>query len=204
MKKALIVVDLQNDFLPGGALAVKTGNEIIPLINKTQTFFDIVIATQDWHPKNHVSFAKNHHLKKGDIINVGGNQQILWPVHCVENSWGAEFAKDFDTKHVKKIFHKGVDPMIDSYSTFFDNERKRDTGLDAYLREKKVQDVYFAGLATEYCVFYSAIHAKELGYNVFVMLDACRGIELHPGDIENAIVGMKKIGVKIINTSEIN
>lgn len=196
--KALVIVDVENDFLPGGALGVRDGDKIIPLLNDIQKKFDTVVATLDWHPFNHISFAESHHKKVGDVIDVNGIQQILWPRHCVQNTEGSQFAVGFDTHHIVKIFHKGVDPQIDSYSAFFDNAENKSTGLDLFLKEKKVTDLYIAGLTTEYCVKYSALDAKRLGFNVFVILDACRPVELHPGDERKAIDEMKKAGVHII------
>jgi nicotinamidase/pyrazinamidase len=193
--KALIIVDLQNDFLPGGALAVPRGDEIILLANRLQRRFDVVLATQDWHPPDHGSFASNHAGKKpGDRIMLDGIEQILWPVHCVQNTHGAEFAPSFNTKRIAHVFHKGIDPRIDSYSTFFDNAHRRSTGLAEYLKERSVQDLYLLGLALDYCVKYSALDARQLGLNTHVILDGCRGIELERGDIDCALDEMKRVG----------
>jgi nicotinamidase/pyrazinamidase len=193
--KALIIVDLQNDFLPGGALAVPRGDEIILLANRLQRRFDVVLATQDWHPPDHGSFASNHAGKKpGDRIMLDGIEQILWPVHCVQNTHGAEFAPSFNTKRIAHVFHKGIDPRIDSYSTFFDNAHRRSTGLAEYLKERSVQDLYLLGLALDYCVKYSALDARQLGLNTHVILDGCRGIELERGDIDRALYEMKRVG----------
>ncbi len=193
--KALIIVDLQNDFLPGGALAVPRGDEIILLANRLQRRFDVVLATQDWHPPDHGSFASNHPGKNpGDRIMLDGIEQILWPVHCVQNTHGAEFAPSFNTKRIAHVFHKGIDPRIDSYSTFFDNAHRRSTGLAEYLKERSVQDLYLLGLALDYCVKYSALDARQLGLNTHVILDGCRGIELERGDIDRALDEMKRVG----------
>lgn len=203
-KKALIMVDLQNDFCTGGNLAVPGGEEVIPLANQLQAKFDIVIATQDWHPVDHVSFAANHANKKiGDVVMVDDIPQILWPVHCVQGSDGAELHADLDISKVKKIFHKGSDKNIDSYSAFFDNEHLRSTGLGDYLRSLYVQDVYLLGLATDYCVKYSAHDAVKLGFNVFVIEDACRGVELQSGDVGNAIAEMRAAGVKVVSSNDL-
>ncbi|MCB0847700.1 MAG: bifunctional nicotinamidase/pyrazinamidase, partial [Bacteroidetes bacterium] len=176
MKKALIIVDIQNDFLPGGALAVNEGDQIIPLVNSIQNQFDLIVATQDWHPANHGSFAANHQEKTpGEVIDLYGLTQVLWPVHCVQNSPGAEFASDLDMKEVAKIFHKGTDPNIDSYSGFFDNGRKKKTGLGDFLQSEGVTHVYVVGLATDYCVKYTALDAASLGFQTTVIKDACRG-----------------------------
>src|SRR6266700_7563810 len=150
---ALIIVDLQNDFLPGGALPVPLGDEVIPLANELQRKFELVLATKDWHPPDHGSFAANHPGKKsGDRIMLDGIEQILWPVHCVQNTRGAEFASTFDTSRIARIFHKGIEPRIDSYSTFFDNALLMETGLADDLKERAIRDIYVLGLVLDYCV----------------------------------------------------
>jgi nicotinamidase/pyrazinamidase len=202
--KALIIVDLQNDFLPGGALPVPYGDEVIPLANELQRRFDLVVATQDWHPPDHGSFAANHPGKKpGDRIMLDGIEQILWPVHCVQNTHGAEFAPSFDTSRIAHVFHKGVDPLIDSYSTFFDNAHRRHTGLAHYLEERSIKDIYLLGLALDYCVKYSTLDARQLGLNTHVILDGARGIDLKPGDIDRAIEEMKRVGATILKSSDL-
>jgi len=202
--KALIIVDLQNDFLPGGALAVPGGDEVVPLANELQRRFDVVLATQDWHPPDHGSFAANHPGKKsGDRIMLDGIEQILWPVHCVQNTHGAEFAPSFDTKRIAHVFHKGIDPGIDSYSTFFDNAHRRSTGLADYLKDRAIKDIYLLGLALDYCVKYSALDARELGLNTHVILDGCRGINLQPGDLDRAVDEMKRASATILQSGEL-
>ncbi len=202
--RALILTDLQNDFMPGGALPVPDGNEIITLINRLQSSFDLVLATQDWHPSNHGSFAANHPGKNpGDIIMLNGLEQILWPVHCVQNTKGADFVGELDTSLIDRIFKKGTDPEIDSYSGFFDNGHKKDTGMGNYLKEKSVTDVYILGLATDYCVKFTAIDASHLGFNTFLIADACRGVNLNPGDVDSAIGEMEKAGVSVIRVRDI-
>ncbi|MCB0839717.1 MAG: bifunctional nicotinamidase/pyrazinamidase [Bacteroidetes bacterium] len=199
MKKALIIVDIQNDFLPGGALAVNEGDQIIPLVNSIQNQFDLIVATQDWHPANHGSFAANHQEKSpGEVIDLYGLTQVLWPVHCVQNSPGAEFASDLDMKQVAKIFPKGTDPDIDSYSGFFDNGRKKKTGLGDFLQSEGVTHVYVVGLATDYCVKYTALDAASLGFQTTVIKDACRGVNLQPNDTEDALSEMLAKGIKIM------
>lgn len=179
--KALIVVDLQNDFVPGGSLAVPRGNEIIPLINRLQEMFDLVVATQDWHPKNHLSFASNHPGKNVfDTIRLGGIEQVLWPDHCLQGEKGAMFVKGFDERRVEAIFRKGTDPEIDSYSGFFDNGRRKSTGLGDYLKGRGVKQVYVCGLAAEFCVLYTALDAIELGFETFYIEDATRALS-HEG-----------------------
>jgi nicotinamidase/pyrazinamidase len=195
------MVDLQNDFCSGGNLAVPFGEDVVPIANALQKTFPLVIATKDWHPKDHISFASNHPQKKiGDKIKVGEIEQILWPDHCIQESAGSEFHSALDVTRINKIIFKGTDKKIDSYSAFFDNAHLRQTGLNDYLREHHVQDVYIMGLATDYCVKYSCHDAVALGFNVYVIEDACRGVELKKGDIEKAISEMKNEGVKIIQS----
>ena len=200
----LIIVDVQNDFLPGGALAVPRGDEIISLANDLQKRFELVVATQDWHPPDHGSFAANHAGKKpGDRIMLDGIEQILWPVHCVQNTTGAEFASGLETERFARIFQKGIDPKIDSYSTFFDNAHRRATGLADYLRQRGVTDIYICGLALDYCVKYSVLDARQLGFNADVIVDACRGINLAPGDVDLAIKEMQASGARIMRSDEL-
>ncbi len=175
--KALIVVDLQNDFVPGGSLAVPRGDEIIPLVNKIQEKFDLVVATQDWHPKSHLSFASNHPGKNVfDVVMLNGLEQVLWPDHCVQGEKGALFSRNFDDRRVEAIFRKGTDPSIDSYSGFFDNGRKKSTGLGDYLRGRGVRQVYVCGLAAEFCVLYTALDAIELGFETYYLEDVTRSL----------------------------
>jgi nicotinamidase/pyrazinamidase len=201
---ALIILDLQNDFLPGGALPVPHGDEVIPVANELQRQFGLVVATQDWHPADHGSFAANHAGKKpGDRIILDGIEQILWPVHCVQNTRGAEFAPSFETRGIAHVFHKGIDPVIDSYSTFFDNAHRRHTGLAHYLEERSIKDIYLLGLALDYCVKYSALDARQLGLNTHIILDGCRGIDLEPGDIAGALDEMKRVGAVLLKSSDL-
>jgi len=203
-KKALILIDLQNDFCKGGSLAVPDGDLVIPIANQLQNYFDIIVATQDWHPHDHASFAVNHNgLQAGDVITLQGVQQVLWPAHCIQDTKGAEFHPDLNVHKVNKIFHKGTDKNIDSYSAFFDNAHLRATGLGDYLKDHHVQEVYIMGLATDYCVKYSALDAKALGFNVSVIEDACRGVELNEGDIAKALNEMRAAGIKLILTKDI-
>jgi nicotinamidase/pyrazinamidase len=201
---ALIIVDLQNDFLPGGALAVPHGDEVIPLANQLQPRFDLVLATQDWHPPDHGSFSPNHPGKKpGERIMLDGIEQILWPVHCVQNTHGAEFAPSFDTSRIAHVFHKGTERNIDSYSTFFDNAHRRHTGLAHYLDKRGIKDIYLMGLALDYCVKYSTLDARHLGLNTYVIVDGCRAIELESGDIARALAEMKRAGAVLLKSSEL-
>ncbi|MGB3774647.1 MAG: bifunctional nicotinamidase/pyrazinamidase [Leeuwenhoekiella sp.] len=176
--KALAIIDVQNDFMPGGSLAVAEGNLIVPQINKLQGHFDLVIATQDWHPVNHSSFAANHPGKKEfEAIDLIGSKQILWPVHCVQNSIGAQFDPALDTSKIEAIFRKGTDHTIDSYSGFYDNAHQKTTGLAGYLKEKGVREIYFCGLAADFCVYYSIIDALEEGFTATLITDATRPID---------------------------
>lgn len=202
--KALIIVDVQNDFLHGGALPVPRGDEIVPLANELQRKFELVVATQDWHPADHGSFAANHPGKKpGDRIILDGIEQILWPVHCVQNTPGAEFAPSFDTKRVARVFKKGTDPRIDSYSTFFDNAHRRATGLADFLKKRAVTDVFLLGLALDYCVKFSVLDARQLGFSAHVIADGCRAIALEPGDLEKALDEMKSSGAALLQSGEL-
>jgi nicotinamidase/pyrazinamidase len=174
---ALLIVDIQNDFLPGGSLAVPRGDEIIPVVNRLQGRFELVVATQDWHPAGHGSFASSHPGKKVfETVLLGGVEQILWPDHCVQGSPGAEFSRALDMKRVEVIIRKGTDPGIDSYSTFFDNARRKSTGLEGYLRQKGVDRVFLAGLAADFCVAYSMMDALSLGFAAVLIKDATRAI----------------------------
>lgn len=203
-KNALIMVDLQNDFCPGGSLAVPGGNEVVQMANQLQPYFDLVVATQDWHPQNHKSFATNHPGRRvGDTITIGNVSQVLWPIHCVQNSTGAQFHPRLNTDKVSKIIHKGVDANIDSYSAFFDNAHLRSTGLEAYLKEQGIKNIYIIGLATDYCVKYSVLDAIHLGFNVYVIADACRGVDLKSGDVDEAFEAMRRAGVEIICMKQI-
>jgi nicotinamidase/pyrazinamidase len=201
---ALILVDLQNDFLPGGALPVPNGDAVIPLANQLQGAFKLVVATQDWHPPNHSSFAANHSGRKpGETVQLKKRTQTLWPVHCVQSTHGAEFAPALMRNRINKVFKKGTDADIDSYSGFFDNGHRRDTGLGTFLKEKKVTEVYVLGLATDYCVKFTALDAVELGFNTWLVEDACRGVNLKPNDSRDAIEAMEQAGVKVISSKQL-
>lgn len=176
--RALIVVDVQNDFVTGGNLEVANGEQVIPLVNALSERFDLVVATQDWHPQAHKSFASNHPGKNTfDLITLDGLEQVLWPDHCVQGSHGAEFHPALSTTRIEAIFRKGMDPNIDSYSGFYDNGRKKSTGLAGYLHERKVQSVYVCGLAADYCVFFTVRDALQLGFRTFLIEDATRAID---------------------------
>ena len=196
---ALLLVDLQNDFCPGGALAVPEGDRIIPVVNELQKKFDLVVATQDWHPANHGSFAVNHPGKiPGDRIELAGLTQILWPVHCVQNTPGAELHPQLDRSAIARVFRKGEDPLLDSYSGFFDNGHRKSTGLDEYLKSRGIASVCVCGLATDYCVKFTAIDAVELGFETYLIEGACRGVNLTPGDVRRAVEEMSAKGVRMM------
>ena len=203
-KRALIIVDVQVDFLPGGALAVPKANEIVPLINHLISLpFDHIVATRDFHPPKHYSFASRWAKKAGERITIEGVEQILWPEHCVQGTKGSEFAPGLDVEHFDEVVYKGVNYQIDSYSTFFDNFKLRTTGLEDFLRLQGVEELYFAGIATDYCVFYSVIDAVELGFTPFVIVDACRGIDLQPGDIQEALKKMQAKGAELVTSEQV-
>ncbi|UII30678.1 bifunctional nicotinamidase/pyrazinamidase [Fulvivirga ulvae] len=199
---ALMIVDIQNDFTPGGSLAVPQGNEIIPVVNELQKSFELVIATQDWHPREHKSFASNHPGKKTfETTTLQGLEQILWPDHCVQGSKGAEFHAGLNLKKVEAIFRKGMDTEIDSYSGFYDNGHMKSTGLAGYLRERKVKNVYICGLAADFCVFYTAKDALKEGFGTYVIEDATRAID--PEGFSKAKEEIKALGGKVIMSSDV-
>jgi len=202
--RALIVVDLQNDFMPGGALPVPRGHEVVSVANRLMSSFDLVVASQDWHPADHGSFASRHPgHNAGDVIKVDGVDQVLWPDHCVQGTVGAAFHSDLNTAGIDKIFQKGVDPTIDSYSTFHDNAHRRSTGLADYLREQNVDEAYLLGLATDYCVKFSVIDAVRENFRAVVVEDGCRGIDLQPGDVTHAFDEMREVGAEVVSSDEI-
>ena len=202
--KALIVVDIQNDFLPGGSLAVTDGDPIISIVNALMKYFDFVVATQDWHPIDHESFASKHPDKKpGDKIILHGLDQVLWPDHCIQQTTGAEFSDRLDISQFNKIFQKGTDIHIDSYSGFFDNGKKKDTGLHDYLIKKGVDEVFIVGLATDYCVKFTAIDAVELGFKTNVIADATKAVDLIAGDFDRSLEEMRSKKINIIQSQDI-
>ncbi len=202
--RALVVVDPQNDFMPGGALAVPQGDAVVPVANALMPRFDLIVATQDWHPPNHGSFANQHPGKKpGDVIDLAGLRQDLWPPHCVQGTPGAAFHKNVESGRFAKIFHKGTDPSIDSYSAFFDNARRKSTGLGEYLKDRRVDEVYILGLATDFCVKFSALDAAKLGLKTIVVEDGCRGIDLQPGGTEEAFEQMRQAGATLVKSGQV-
>lgn len=202
--KALVIVDVQNDFIPGGALAVKDGEKVVPIINRLQQHFEIIVATQDWHPADHGSFAAHHPGKQpGDVIDLYGLQQVLWPVHCVQDSKGAEFHADLERSSWRGIFRKGTDNTVDSYSGFFDNGRRGDTGMGDFLKSQGVKSVFVCGIATDYCVKYTVLDAISLDFETYLVRDACRAVNLQPRDEDNAIQQMEAAGAKITTSKEL-
>ncbi len=184
--------------------AAPEGDRVIPVINRAQEKFDLVYATKDWHPAHHGSFAVNHAGRKpGDHIQLNGIDQILWPEHCVQDTPGAEFPERLITENIKQVFFKGTHPETDSYSAFFDNARQQSIGLDKFLKKNNINTLFLAGLATDYCVKFSALDAVELGYRTYVIENGCRGIDLMEGDVDRAFEEMKVAGVKLLRGVEI-
>jgi nicotinamidase/pyrazinamidase len=198
MKTALLVIDVQNDFCPDGALQVAGGNEIIPGINQEMTKYDYIILTQDWHPKGHSSFATSHDGRNPlDVIEMPYGDQVLWPDHCVQGSHGAEFHSELNTARANAVIRKGSNPLIDSYSAFFENDRKTPTGLHGYFRSLEIEKINLVGLATDFCVNYSAQDAAKLGYKVSVFEKMCRSIDIN-GSLALARTEMRECGVELI------
>jgi nicotinamidase/pyrazinamidase len=200
---ALIIVDVQNDFLPGGALPVKDGDTIIPVINDLQNKFDLVVATQDWHPADHKSFASSHPGKKVfEEIILDGLPQVLWPDHCVQQTFGAEFSTALDTKKIEAIFRKGMDKNIDSYSGFFDNGKKKSTGMADYLKGRGTTSIYVCGLAADYCVYFTALDGLELGFQSTIITDATKAID--ENNFKKVLQNFKSKDGKEITTDQIH
>ncbi|WP_207420493.1 bifunctional nicotinamidase/pyrazinamidase [Desertivirga brevis] len=200
--KALLIIDVQNDFLPGGSLAVPSGNEIIPVINKIQEKFDLVLATQDWHPSSHKSFASNHDGRVAfETVELKGLNQVLWPDHCVQGSYGAELSSEIDWKRSEVVIRKGTDPEIDSYSGFYDNGHLKSTGLAGLLKDRKIKSIYVAGLAADYCVYFTALDAISAGFDTFFIEDATRAIDAK--GVQEARKDLVVRGAKIITSDEL-
>ena len=201
--KTLAIIDVQNDFLPGGSLQVAGSDAIVPIINRIMGRFDLVVAAQDWHPQNHGSFASNHPGRKPfDEIELNGVRQVLWPDHCVQGSHGAEFTSALETRPIEAIFRKGTDPGIDSYSAFFDNGRRKSTGLADYLRGKGAQDLYLCGLAGDICVHFSALDALREGFKVYFIRDAATPLDLAvaPARLDH----LRRQGARVIDSNAID
>jgi len=200
--KTLVIIDVQNDFMPGGPLEVPEGNMIIPVINKIENYFDLIVATQDWHPADHRSFASNHLYKKPfDRVFLRGAEQILWPDHCIQGSSGAEFHTDIETKKIAAIFRKGMDLETDSYSGFYDNNHILTTGLAGYLREKGTSEIHFCGLAADICVYYSILDSISEGFSSILVEDASR--PLYPDKFDDVKCELAKKGAHIISSNEL-
>lgn len=201
---ALLVVDIQNDFCPGGALAVPGGDQIIPLVNTLQARFEHVVLSQDWHPGGHQSFASSHPGRQPfEMIEVPYGLQVLWPDHCVQGTRGAEFHSELDTTRAKLIVRKGMYPHIDSYSAFRENDRRTSTGLAGYLKELNIRRLFLCGIATDFCVKWSALDARATGFDVVVIEDACRGINVD-GSLEAARSEMLEAGVRLIHADDVS
>jgi nicotinamidase/pyrazinamidase len=195
----LVIVDLQMDFCPGGALAVPQGDQIVPLVNRLAAEFAHVVLTQDWHPRGHSSFASSHSARQPfDTIDLSYGRQILWPEHCVQGTTGAAFHPDLDVPHAELVLRKGFRTAIDSYSAFFENDRRTPTGLVGYLKERRFERVTLCGLATDFCVLYSAIDGRQAGFEVTVVTGACRGIDID-GSLSQAMRAMNEAGVTLLS-----
>ena len=204
-KKALLIIDIQNDFCPGGALAVPGGDEIVPLVNELSGLdkFSKVIATQDWHPPDHISFASNRDKEPFSEIEIDGIKQTLWPDHCVQASEGAYFHPDLDLKPVDLILRKGSNPAIDSYSAFLENDKKTETGLHYYLKGMDIEEICVCGLALDVCVYYSCLDGIKYGFKVNLLRDASRGIDQPDGSVDEALSDMEDKGVVITNSGKV-
>jgi nicotinamidase/pyrazinamidase len=202
---ALLVVDVQNDFMPFGSLPVTDGDAVVPVANRLMKRFGLVVATQDWHPADHGSFASNHPGSSvGDVVDLSGIPQVLWPDHCVQNTPGASFHSALDVTRIDHIVCKGVDPEIDSYSAFFDNAHRRDTGLREFLRSREVERVVIVGLATDYCVLFTALDARQADFEVLVARDGVRAVNLEPFDDERAFDEMRRFGCTVVDSGSLS
>lgn len=203
--RALLLVDIQNDFMPFGALPVAHGDQVVDVANGLMPAFDFVVASQDWHPLDHGSFARNHPgHSPGQVIELAGLEQVLWPDHCVQNTPGASFHSGLDVASIDAVVRKGSDPSIDSYSAFFDNAHRKDTGLDRLLRSAAVTEIVMLGLATDYCVLATALDARELGLMVTVVRDGVRAVDLNAGDGDAALETMRSAGCVLAMSDELS
>jgi nicotinamidase/pyrazinamidase len=204
VSRVLLVIDVQNDFCPGGSLAVEEGDQVVPVINRLMPLFDRVVATQDWHPDGHVSFASSHPGKKVlDVVDADGIEQVLWPDHCVQGTRGAELSPLLSVGSIELVLRKGLRRRLDSYSAFFENDHTTDTGLRYYLSGLGAREVFLCGLATDYCVRSSALDARRLGFDVALIQDACRGVDFPVGNVEKALSEMKDAGVRLIGSVDL-
>lgn len=203
-RSTLILVDFQNDFMPGGALGVKNGNEIVKPTNQVISNFDEVVFTLDWHPQNHISFASTWNKNQGEVVLAPHDvKQVLWPDHCIENTFGSCLVEDVNQNMPHKVFYKGARSDLDSYSIFFDQQGHVASEIDGYLKSKEVKTLFIAGLATEYCILFSALDAISLGYEVYVLIDCCKPVNLDPDDEKNALALMKEKGVQLITSNQV-
>lgn len=203
MTKALLIVDVQNDFLPGGALAVSNADQILPVINKLIEQFDCVLATKDYHPKNHISFASRWQQPVGSKVTVKAKEQILWPDHCIAGKWGSMLSDKLNSEKIKQEFFKGIDSEVDSYSIFFDQNLNPASNIKQYLSQHQISELYVVGLATEYCVKHTVLDALSLSYNVFVVIDACKAVNLDARDEQHALDEMISKGAHPIYSDEL-
>ncbi len=202
--RLLLIIDVQNDFCPGGSLAVEEGDAVVPVINMVIPFFPAAAATQDWHPEDHVSFASSHSGRKVlDTVDAQGIRQVLWPDHCVQGTRGAELHPRLDTRGIGLVLRKGMRRTLDSYSAFFENDRRTETGLKYYLKGLGIKEVFLCGLATDYCVFYSAMDARKLGFKAVLIRDACRGVDFPKGNVAKALEEMREAGVRMTDSKEL-
>ena len=204
-ERVLLIVDVQNDFCPGGSLAVDGGDEVVPVINGIIPLFSRVVATQDWHPADHVSFASNHPGRKPlDVVDAGGIEQVLWPDHCVQGTRGAELHSRLAIGHVELVLRKGIHQGLDSYSAFFENDHRTDTGLRYYLKGMGAREIFLCGLTTDYCVRSSALDARGIGLRVTVIVDACRGVGFPTGSVQRSMDDMRQAGVKLVESASLS
>ena len=204
-ERVLLIIDVQNDFCPGGSLAVESGDEVVPVINAILPLFSRVVATQDWHPPDHVSFASSHPGRKPlDVVDAGGIEQVLWPDHCIQATRGAELHPRLSVGRVELVLRKGLRQRLDSYSAFFENDHRTDTGLRFYLKGMRAREVFICGLATDYCVRASALDARRLGFPVTLVGDACRGVDFPKGSVERSLAEMRKAGVRVTESAALS
>lgn len=201
--RGLVLVDIQNDFMPFGALPVADGDAVVDVANRLGHEFDFVVATQDWHPVGHASFASSHPgHRPGDVIDLAGTAQVLWPDHCVQSTPGAAFHSGLDVAVIDAVVRKGTDPQVDSYSGFFDNEHRVDTGLGELLRLRGVQEIWLVGLATDYCVKYTALDGRDQGFSVVVVADGVRAVDVQAGDGVQALADMELAGCRLVRSED--
>ena len=200
--RALVLVDIQYDFMPGGALAVPRGDEVVPVALGLMDRFEVVVATQDFHPRGHGSFARTHNLSPFTISELGGQPQVLWPDHCVAGTRGATLVDELPMARINEVFPKGTDPSVDSYSGFFDNGRRGQTGMERWLMGWGITDLVLVGLATDYCVKATALDAIDLGFEVTVVLEGCRAVNMNPGDGTAAVAEMEAAGVEVVQNAD--